>query len=178
MKKFLFLTVAVSLSFIFLSFTPAPEAGGIKWMSWKQMQEAQKVEKRKVFVDVYTSWCGWCKRMDATTFADATVTKYTNEKFYAVKFDAETRENIVFNGKTYKYVSQGYRGYNELAADILNGQMSYPTTVFIDENLKLLFPVPGFVEPDKFHTVLNYVGSNSYQSMSWDKFDADFNKEN
>ena len=91
----------------------------------------------------------------------------------SVKFDAETQETINYNGKSYKYISQGTRGYNELAADILNGQMSYPTTVFIDEEYHLLFPVPGYLEPTVFTKVLNYVGTNSYKSMSWDKFDAE-----
>lgn len=84
-------------------------------MTLKEAQEAQKKQPRKIVVDVYTGWCGWCKRMDATTFAHPEVVKYANENFYAVKFDAETQELVKFNGKEYKYASQGSRGYkNEL----------------------------------------------------------------
>ena len=164
--------------FLILSFSrkpvSQPEAGGIKWMTWKQMQDAEKKEHRKVFVDVYTGWCGWCKRMDASTFVDPNVVSYVNEHFYAVKFDAETRDNISFRGKEYKYVSQGMQGYNELAAEILNNQMSYPTSVYFDESLDEIFPVPSYQDAKVFETVLNYVASDNYKKMKFEDFQKTF----
>ena len=56
---------------------------------------------KKVFIDLYTSWCGWCKRMDATTFKQRAIVEYMNQKYYAVKFDAETRDTINFNGHSF-----------------------------------------------------------------------------
>jgi thioredoxin-related protein len=178
MKKYLFIPLLAIGLFIALSFvmkpTPKPEASGIKWMTWAQMQDAQKTEHRKVFVDVYTGWCGWCKRMDASTFTNAEIVKYVNENFYAVKFDAETREDIKFRDKTYKYVAQGMQGYNELAAEILNNQMSYPTSVYFDENLDEIFPVPGYQESRMFESVLNYVATNSYKTAKFDDYQKSF----
>jgi thioredoxin-related protein len=176
MKKIL-LVVPVFVGLMALSFINKPKAeenGEIKWMTWKEAQEAQKKEPRKIVVDVYTDWCGWCKRMDATTFKHAEIVKYVGAKYYAVKFDAETPETIHFNGKDYKYVSQGNRGYNELAAEILSGQLSYPTTVFFDEQLNEIFPVPGYLAPQDFETVLNYVGTDSYQKMKYEEFQPTF----
>lgn len=177
MKKLL-VVLPVVIGIVALSFinkpAPAAEEGGIKWMTWKEVQEAQKKEPRKIVVDVYTDWCGWCKRMDATTFKNPEIIKYVGEKFYAVKFDAETRETIHFNGKDYKYVSQGNRGYNELAAEILSGQLSYPTTVYFDEKMAEIFPVPGYLDPQTFETVLNFIGSNSYQSMKYEEYQPKF----
>ena len=170
---FLAVGVFVASSFV-IKPRPQPEAGGIKWMTWKEMQEAQKKEHRKVFVDVYTGWCGWCKRMDASTFKDPVIVKFVNDNFYAIKFDAETRENINFRGKDYKYIAQGMQGYNELAAEILNNQMSYPTSVYFDENLDEIFPVPGYQETKVFETVLNYVSSNSYKTSKYDDFQKGF----
>lgn len=150
------------------------EANGIKWMTWKQMQEAQKTEPRKVFIDVYTDWCGWCKRMDQTTFTHPEIVNYVNSNFYAIKFDAEARENINFKGKEYKYVPQGNRGYNELAAEILNGRMGYPSSVYLDEDMARLFVYPGYVDPSMFEKLLNYVGGNSYKNMKFEEFEARF----
>jgi thioredoxin-related protein len=178
MKKFLFVALLAVVIFAAFSFVmkpqPQPEASGIKWMTWKEMQEAEKHEHRKVFVDVYTGWCGWCKRMDASTFTDPNVVRYVNANFYAVKFDAETRSDINFRGKDYKYVSQGMQGYNELAAEILNNQMSYPTSVYFDEKLDEIFPVPGYQEVDKFEQVLDYVATDSYKTTKFDDFQKDY----
>ena len=176
MKKLMFIVPAV-VALIAMSFMHKPksaETAEIKWMTLKEAQEAQKKEPRKIVVDVYTSWCGWCKRMDATTFTNYEIVKYVGEKFYAVKFDAETQESIHFNGKDYKYISQGTRGYNEWAAEMLNGQLSYPTTVYFDEKLNEIFPVPGYQDPKTFETVLNFVASNSYQTMKWEEYEGKF----
>lgn len=174
-------TILVLVSFIAAIFcysfiqpeTPAANAE-IHWMTWKEMQEAQKKEPRKVVVDVYTEWCGWCKKMDASTFVHPEVVKYVNKNFYAIKFDAESREVIRFRNKDYKFVAQGNRGYNELAAEMLNGQLSYPTSVYFDENLNQIFPVPGYLEAKTFERVLNFVASNSYKSQKWEEFDKSF----
>ncbi len=177
MKKVLF-ALPIAIAIIAFSFIhcpkPAAEASEIKWMTWKEVQEAQKKEPRKVFVDVYTGWCGWCKRMDATTFTNAEIVKYVGKNFYAVKFDAETQEVINFKGKDYKYIAQGARGYNELAAEIVNGQMSYPTTVYLNEKLEVIFPVPGYQDPKTFETVLNFVGSNNYKTIKWEDYQGTF----
>ncbi len=176
MKKLLF-AVPVLIALFAVSFTGKPkpvEEGGIKWMTLKEVQEAQKRQPRKIVVDVYTDWCGWCKRMDATTFKHPEVVKYVNENFYAVKFDAETKETIRFNGKDYKHVMQGNRGYNEWAAVMLNGQLSYPSMVYIDEQLDEIFPVPGFQDPKVFESVLNFVGSNSYKTIKWEEYKETF----
>ena len=178
MKKLLLVIVPVVLCIFFFSFkrTPAPASEGtaIKWMTWKEVQSAQKKQPKKVFVDAYTDWCGWCKRMDATTFANPEIIKYVNQNFYAIKFDAETQEVINFKGKDYKYISQGNRGYNELAAEIMAGRMSYPTSIYFDEDLNQIFPVPGYQDPKMFESVLNFVASNSYKTSEWEKYQAEF----
>ena len=48
--------------------TVAPKEEAVKWLTIEQAQELNKKKPRKIFVDVYTDWCGWCKKMDKTTF--------------------------------------------------------------------------------------------------------------
>src|SRR5581483_11863247 len=103
-----FILSAVGLSFSYGTAKPtAAEGNGIKWMNWNEMQEAQKKQPRKVVVDVFTEWCGWCKRMESSTFTNQEIIKYVNENFYAVKFDAETQSTIKFKDKEYKFIPQG-----------------------------------------------------------------------
>ena len=56
----------------------------------------QKNEPKKIFMDVYTKWCGPCKLLDRKTFANPYVAAYVSEHYYAVKFDAEGQETINF----------------------------------------------------------------------------------
>jgi len=66
------------------------QAAGFTWNEdWdKSLEEAQKANKL-VLVDVYTDWCGWCKRLDRDTYSDPDVSKYLGEKFVCIKANAE-----------------------------------------------------------------------------------------
>ena len=141
-------------------------------MSWEEaVQKAStEAQPKKMFIDVYTDWCGWCKKMDKDTFQDAEVAAYMRENFYMVKLDAEQKEPIEFKGKTYTFVASGRRGYHQLAAALLQGKLSYPTVVFLDENLKMLSPVPGYQKPDAFLKIARYFGENIYRDTSWEAY--------
>ncbi len=150
----------------------------IRWMTWEQMEQAQKKEKRKVVVDLYTDWCGWCKRMDATTFQDPGVILAVNKNFYAVKFNAEYKSDIIYKNKVYKYVSQGSRGYHELAAYIANGRLSYPTFVYIDESLDPIQALAGYRDNEVFEMITTFFGANYYKTTPFDKFQEEYIKNN
>lgn len=142
----------------------------INWLSWDEALKLHKEEKKKIFVDVYTNWCGWCKKMDAATFQKEHIAEYINENYYAVKFNAEQKEDIIFRGKTYKFVNQGRRGYHELAAQVTKGRLSYPTIVFLDENLNVIQPIPGFQDPRSFEMIMTYFAGNYFQNTPWRKY--------
>jgi len=150
------------------------ERGTVNWMSLEQALEKSKTEKRKIFVDMYTDWCGWCKHMDSTTFVSAPVAKYLNEHFYPVKFNAEQENDIVFKDKTYKFKKNGSRGYHELAALWLNNRLSFPTVVFLDENQQLIQPVPGYQDAIKMEAIINYFGSDSHKKTPWESYEKNF----
>lgn len=138
-------------------------------MSWEEAVERVSSDKKpkKIFIDVYTDWCGWCKKMDKETFQNPEVATYMNENFYMVKFDAEQKDPVTYQGKTYKYVPSGRRGYHELAAALLQGRMSYPTVVFLDETMNMLSPVPGYQKPEPFLEIAKYFGDDIYKEKDW-----------
>ncbi len=150
------------------------EAVKIKWLTLEEALEKSKTEKRKIFVDVITDWCGWCKRMEETTFADPAVAQYLNDHFYAVKFNAEQTNEIVFQNKTYRFKSNNGRGYHELAAEWLSNRLSYPTSVFLDENLNLIQPLPGYQDASKLQAILNYFGTDSHRTTPWETYEKNF----
>ncbi|MEM8764244.1 MAG: DUF255 domain-containing protein [Bacteroidota bacterium] len=163
----------LTLSAIILLLLPATiSAQKVEWMSWEEALALSEsdAEPKKIFVDIYTDWCGWCKKMDKDTFQNETVASYMKEHFYMVKMDAEGKEPIDFQGKTFKYVPSGRRGYHELAAALLQGKMSYPTVVFLDEKLNMLSPVPGYQKAKPFLKIAKYFGDNIYKDKDWKSY--------
>ena len=126
--------------FLFLLSSSTVLGQEVQWLSWEEAAQLATTEEnpKKIFIDVYTDWCGWCKKMDKDTFQNAEVAAYMTENFYMVKLDGEGKDPINFKGKTFKYVASGKRGYHEFALALLQGRLSYPTVVFLDENLKAL----------------------------------------
>ncbi|MCC7246118.1 MAG: DUF255 domain-containing protein [Saprospiraceae bacterium] len=146
----------------------------VNWMTLDQAIEKSKTEKRKIFIDVYTDWCGWCKHMDSTSFSQPAVANYLNEKFYAVKFNAEQTGDLNFQGKTWKYIKNGSRGYHELASHWLNNRLSFPTSVFLDENMNTIQPLAGYLDAAKLEAILHYFGTDSHRTTPWESYEKKY----
>ena len=61
-------------------------------ITYKEALAAAKAEKKLVFIDFYTSWCGPCKMMMKNIFPLKEVGNYLNSKFVCIKIDAEKGE--------------------------------------------------------------------------------------
>ena len=155
------------LCITFFLFSIISSAQEINWLSIEDVEAAIKKEPRKVLIDVYTDWCGWCKKMDASTFVDPQITEYLNKNYYCVKLDGEDKRTLTFKGTEFNFIKQGRRGYHELAAGFLQGKMTYPNLVFLDENLIVLQAMPGFRTADELLPILTYLGENIYLETDW-----------
>ena len=87
-----------------------------------------------------------------------------------MKFDAEMTSPVTLKGTEYKFVKSGARGYHELAAYLLQGRMSYPSMVFLDEELSLIQAIPGYQDKNTFEMIITYFGNNSHKSVPWNKY--------
>lgn len=147
----------------------------INWISIKELNEKYSKNPKPILLDVYTDWCGWCKHMDKTTYKDEKLIKYINEHYYAVKFNAESPDSIVFNNKTYGYKKK-YKS-NELAEYLLYGQMSYPTTVFLPTIDSKPAPLPGFQSAKDMEAPLKFFGEGSYKTKTFVEYNQSLKKE-
>ena len=93
------------------------------------LQKAQ-TENKRIFVDVYTSWCGPCKMMAKKVFTNPEVGKYFNKRFVCLKLDAEKEKDHGF----FKKYKAG----------------SFPTVFWLDAKGELLDVHSGFVQPAEF----------------------------
>jgi len=146
----------------------------VNWIGFEEAVELNKTAPRPILVDLYTDWCGWCKRMDKDTYANEVIAKYINENYYAVKMDGEGKEDITFKGNTFKFVEQGRSKYHELAAAIMKGKMSYPSTAFFNTEEQLLQTVPGYLSKEKFEKILAYFGGGNNEKIEWPVFEKNF----
>lgn len=147
----------------------------IKWTSIDQsLANTKSAGKKFMLVELYTDWCGWCKKMDENTFQDAGIVSVINESFTAVKFNAETASPVTYNGKTYNFVKTGARGANQLALDLgsVGGKLGYPTLIVLDENGNKLQAFPGFKDVETLSMILKFYKSGSYKTMDFQQFQS------
>ncbi len=175
-KTTLILTTFLPLLF-FTGFKGAEEKNNIvgeqiKWYTFQEAYNLNKTNPKKIFIDVYTDWCGWCKKMDAYTFKDPQVIALMNKYFYAVKLNAEMSDTIVMDSVKYINPNPGVtRSTHQLAAALLNNKMSYPTTVYLNEKLAMLSaPVPGYQTPESIEPILVYLGEEIFADQTWEDF--------
>jgi thiol:disulfide interchange protein len=127
MKKIFSLAVLI-ICFSFISNAQK----GIQFFqgTWKEVLEKAKKEKKPIFVDAYTVWCGPCKYMAANVFTDEKVGEYYNKNFINYKFDMEKGEGPEFANK--------YR------------ITAYPTLLYINAEGKIIHRVVGGKQPEQF----------------------------
>ena len=178
MKRMLVSAIAlllISPAFIAWKKTPppAPEANEIHWItSIDELQSKMAQNPKKVYFDIYTGWCGWCKKMDATTFQNPALIKYMNANFYAVKLDAERQDVIHFQGKEYKFDPQ-FKA-NTFAVEIMKGSMSYPTAVIMMENFQNPVVQAGYLDVNQLETILTYFGDNAYRHQNGQDYQKNY----
>jgi thioredoxin-related protein len=173
--------IIFSLSLILVAI--AAQAQQIKWMSMNEALEAQKEDAKKIMVDVYTTWCKPCKILDKKTFQHPKLVKYVNENFYAVKFNAEGKEKVTYQGFTYtnpNYVEgrgKNQRNNQHLFAHAMKVN-AYPTIVFFDEESNLISPVKGYKTPKQLEIYLKMIAKDDYKEVttkeSWKKYKDNF----
>ena len=156
---FLFLLCLGSLS----------QAQEIRWMTFHEALEAQKSEPKKIFMDMYTKWCGPCKLLDKKTFSNPDVINYINAHFYAVKFNAEGTEEIqyydrVFTNPNYNPQRKGRNATHQFTQFL--GVKAYPTMVFFTEDGDPMLPITGYYTPRQLEPYLKMIKQGDFAIFS------------
>ena len=133
-----------------------------------------KQSPKPILIDLYTTWCGWCKQMDKKTYSNKQVAGYLQDKFYTVKMDAETHNTINWGGKTYQFNPQ-YRS-NEFALYLTHGRLEFPTTIIIVPGQEPQ-AIPGYLEPKALELLVRYFGDGVYKNHSFDEYQKNFKSQ-
>ena len=146
-------------------------AAGVTWMTIEEAAGKLEKEQRPVLIDLYTTWCGWCKQMDKKTYSNRQVAEYLQAKFYPVKVDAETHATIKWGGRSYQF-NPNYKA-NEFALYLAHGQLEFPTTIIIPPGGEPQ-AIPGYMEPKELEMLVKYFGEGKYNKVSFDEYQKSF----
>lgn len=130
------------------------------WVSLEEAQHQALDKGRYILLDVYTEWCGFCRRMIRETYADKRVQEALDQYFYPVRIDAESSRTVAFQGESYTM--------QDLA--LAFGVQSFPTTIFLNPRGEPVALQPGFIEAERFHKMLSFVGSESYRNQTFQQY--------
>ncbi len=177
-RNYTIFTLVLLSALVFSSVASAQKKSGeekgpatIKWMTFEEALKLNKKKPKMIFVDIYTDWCGWCKKMDAETFANPEVVAYMNKKYYAVKLNAEQKEPINFKEQVFVNPNPDKsKSTHNLALALLKNEKLYPSYVILDKASDWTYKLKGYKTPEELIPLLTFYGDESYLKMSWSEF--------
>lgn len=141
-------------SFSFKSFKDEGNKEKLEWQKWNDGYTKVKAEGKIGLVDVYTDWCGWCKRMDRDTYAKKNIISKINKNFVPIKFNPEEQG-------VYYIDSTKYSGPQLYAMLSNNNPSGYPTTFFLIPKGGVMYVerVAGYQGAETFSNTLDQIVS-------------------
>ena len=127
-------------------------AQSVRWWNFNRGIDAAKTRNKPIVVNFYADWCHWCKTMDRTTFADKDIVTKLNNAYIAIKIETQKDERITYMG----------RNYNPQSFAHAMGVEGLPTVMFLDKNGAVITRLGGYIRPQTFTAILDYIREECY----------------
>lgn len=130
----------------------------VNWISFEELEVSLSRKRKPVFINFYTDWCVYCKKMDRVVFTKPDVIKLLNDHYYAVKFDAESQQKIQFSGQVLVNDQLGkwrkpLHQITQLLA-LRDGEFVAPTLIFLNEDFEVQARYFEFLDEDDLIEIL------------------------
>lgn len=169
MKKAVFLIVAL-FAVIFITCgdnsdkdNPRKKVTSVNTIDWLKYDTGIKKaaeDGKYVLVYFWNHGCGWCKRMEQDTYANEKVMDIVNAYFAPVMVNASSNE--YYNTKDGRITTRQLVNRFRLRG--------FPTSCFLKPDGSILTCQPGYVPPQKFETILRYIGEEHYKYESFQEY--------
>lgn len=146
----------------------------VQWLDWEKAVSRQQEDKKKILLYIKTSWCEVCQKLEKVTLNDSELASYLNDNFHLVMFDAESKEDLTYQNKVFRFVNKNVKsvtiGYHEFAAEMLRGNLSFPSIVFLNEKQEIIQSINGPRSSQEFQQIATYFAENHYKTTPWSAF--------
>ena len=173
--KTLVLLLFFTTSFHLYAQESTTEKDKIVWMDFETVYKLYTTTPKPILIDLYTDWCHWCKVMDEKTYKDPRIIAYITEKYYTVKFNAESKSEVDFFGKKFQFGTYG--NAHDLAYYLTGGQLAFPTTIVLPANQNKASTFPGYLNVKEMEKLIKFFGTDSNLNLSYEEFGKDFKNE-
>lgn len=125
------------LSLLLCWMLPSMGLAQVQWLSFKELDSAIASKPKPVFIEIYTDWCTYCKKMEKEVFPEPAIAQILNDDFYAVRFNAESNEEVSFNGLNWQRSSS--ESFHSLALLFKSANVAFapPMLIFLSPELEL-----------------------------------------
>lgn len=136
-------------------------APNVEWLEFDEALDVAAATGKKILIDVYAPWCGFCRRMHAETYAQEDVSAYLAENFVATRVNGDDSDTVYeFRGHSFTGQELGYH----------LGARGFPTTVFLFSDGNYLTPLPGFVDSENILFVLSFLATDAFENESFEDY--------
>ncbi len=146
------------------------------WQNWPEIQLLHKKDKKPILINIYTTWCRYCKLMDKNTYNQDSVKGYLMNNYYRFRFNAESRDSIMFNGRMFRY-NPVYKAH-EFVLYLTQGNLAYPATIIIpaDNNRKIFYEL-GALDTKQMEMILKYFTGKNLSHYNINDFARSFSSK-
>lgn len=118
-------------------------------LSWEEVLIKAQEENKLIFVDVFATWCGSCRKMKKYSYTDSTFTHFMNENFINISYDYERGEGLKF--------------VKNYTVD------RWPSLFLMSAKGKVLNKTTGYVPPSDFLTIAKIIHQINYKPKKDDQ---------
>lgn len=148
------------LAFFLIILTANQNFAQLKMHSFEQAEKLSKTAPKSFVIFIHTDWCKFCKMMENTTFKDMALIDKLNQDFYFISFNAEEKNDIIFNENTFRFKPKGnHSGIHELAAILAdkNGSIAYPTLTILNPDYSIAVQLQSYINSSKLLQILGKI---------------------